>query len=42
MISEGFMQLYFWGCLVWFTGLFVVLAIPATKELRKLLSGKKD
>jgi len=42
MISEKFMELYFWGCLAWFAGLFVVLAIPAAKELKKLLIIKKD
>jgi len=42
MITERFMEIYFWGCLVWFAGLFVVLAIPAAREVKKLLSAKKD
>ena len=37
MISETFMKVYFWGAYVWFAIGFLLIAIPAIGEIKKIL-----
>lgn len=37
MISQTFMGIYFWGAYGWFVVGFLLIAIPAIVEIRKLL-----
>jgi len=37
MISETFMKIYFIGAYAWFATGFLLIAIPAIAEIRKLL-----
>lgn len=41
MISELFMKVYFWGSYFWFVAGFVLIAIPAIGEIKKLLFTKE-
>jgi len=42
MVTQRFMECYYWIAYVWFAVLFVVMAVPAAAEIRKLFaSGRK-
>ncbi len=38
MISQKFMEFYYWGSYLWFAAVFVVIAIPAVIQIKKLFS----
>ncbi|HVI39027.1 MAG TPA: hypothetical protein VM577_00045 [Anaerovoracaceae bacterium] len=42
MIDLTFLQVYYWGAYLWFIGAFLILAVPAAIELKKLLFTKKN
>lgn len=41
MISEAFMNTYFWGVYIWFVAGFLLIAIPAVPEVVKILFAEK-
>ena len=41
MISEAFMKVYFWGAYIWFAAGFLLIAVPALGEIKKLLFTKQ-
>lgn len=41
MVSQNFMNVYFWGTYVWFLVGFVLIAVPAIMEIGKMISTKK-
>ncbi len=41
MVSQTFMSTFFWGTYVWFLVGFVMIAVPALVEIKKLITTKK-
>lgn len=41
MVSQTFMGIYFWGTYIWFAVGFLLIAIPALIEIKKMVSSKK-
>lgn len=40
MVSESFLQIYFWGVYAWFVIGAVLIGLPAIKEIANLLKKK--
>jgi len=41
MISKTFMEIYFWGAYIWFAVGFVIIAVPAIMEIKRIIVGDK-
>lgn len=41
MVSKTFMEFYFWGAYIWFVVGFLLIAIPAIGEIKKLFFNGK-
>lgn len=41
MLSEGALGAYFWGVYIWFVIGFLLIAIPAIREIIGIISGMK-
>lgn len=41
MVSQTFMGAYFWGTYIWFLVGFLLIAVPAILEIKKLIFTKK-
>jgi len=41
MVSQTFMGVYFWGTYIWFLAGFLLIAVPAIIEIRKMIFTKK-